>query len=348
MREKCGLEYVPIYLYTDSTIALYWLSKNPSELKTFVAHRVNEVKKCVGGGNWSYVPTKENPAHLCSRGVKTQDLVNNSLWWHGPQFIFKSADERKFIRPDLTEEERIVVRKEYKPLFCAHVTIKNIGWPTIDDQPLIERYESLDNLVRFTATAFKFRDMLMRRYVREPDTLGRFSNQQLNDALHLWIRYTQSVNFGKELHQLETKGEVAASSPLAKLCPFIDDHSIMRLRGRIASANVSYDEKFPIIIPAHCHFVRLLMRKAHIVTLHGNIQSMLHYARAKYWIIGAKRAAAAYVNRCVKCRRYKSEDKAQLMGDLPRERVSFVQPFRFCGVDFFGPIKLKKFAGRCR
>lgn len=38
VREKCGLEYVPVHLYTDSTVALYWLSKNPSELKTFVAH----------------------------------------------------------------------------------------------------------------------------------------------------------------------------------------------------------------------------------------------------------------------------------------------------------------------
>lgn len=129
---------------------------------------------------------------------------------------------------------------------------------------------------------------------------------------------------------------------------FIDEHSIMRLRGRIANANVSYDEKFPIIIPARCHFVRLLMRKAHIVTLHGNVQSMLHYIRTKYWVIGAKRAAASYVNKCVKCKRYKSEDKAQLMGDLPRERVSCVQPFRFCGVDFFGPINLKRFSGRCR
>lgn len=90
------------------------------------------------------------------------------------------------------------------------------------------------------------------------------------------------------------------------------------------------------------------MRKAHIVTLHGNIQSMLHYVRSKYWVIGAKKAAANCVNRCVKCKRYKSEDRAQLMGDLPSERLAFVDPFYHCGVDFFGPFKLKRYEGRCR
>lgn len=348
VREKCSLEYVPMYLYTDSTVALYWLSKNPSELKTFVAHRVIEVKKNISNGNWSYVPSKENPADLCSRGLKAQDLVNNSLWWHGPQFLLQSTNQRTFKRPDLSDEERLMVRKEYKPIVCAQVRINDIIWPSIDGVPLIERYESLDKLIRCTASVFKFRDIMMHRYVRDPNTFGRFSNERLNDALDVWIRYTQMVNFSKEIHQLETEGQVDATSPLAKLCPFIDEHSIMRLRGRIANANVSYDERFPIIIPARCHFVRLLMRKAHIITLHGNIQSMIHYVQRKFWVFGAKKAAAAQVNKCVKCKRYKAEDKAQLMGDLPPERLAFVDPFYYCGVDFFGPIKLKRYEGRCR
>lgn len=348
VREKCGLEYAPLHLYTDSTVALYWLSKNPSELKTFVAHRVHDVKKSINDGNWSYVPTKENPADLCSRGVRAQDLINNSMWWHGPQFLSQSTSQRTFKRPDLTDEERLVARKEYKPIVCAQMAINNKNWPSINGMPLIERCQSLDSLIRITASVYKFRDIMMHRYVRNPNSLGRFSNVQLNDALDVWIRYSQMAHFGKEIHQLETEGEVDASSPLAKLCPFIDEHSIMRLRGRIANANVSFDERFPIIIPARCHFVRLLMRKAHIVTLHGNVQSMLHYVRNKFWVIGAKRAAAAHVNHCVKCKRYKAEDRAQLMGDLPPERLAFVDPFHFCGVDFFGPIKLKRYEGRCR
>lgn len=141
VREKCGLEYVPVYLYTDSTAALYWLSKKTSELKSFVSNRVEEVKKNVSDGIWSYVPTKENPADLCSRGVKAQDLVKSALWWHGPQFLFKSGEERTFKRPDLSDEERTMVRKEYKPALCAHVRTNVIDWLTIDNQPLIERYD---------------------------------------------------------------------------------------------------------------------------------------------------------------------------------------------------------------
>lgn len=110
--EKCCPNYVPTFLYSDSTVALYWLSKDSSNLKTFVSNRVDEVKENVRDGNWSYVSTKENPADLCSRGVKAQDLVENTLWWHGPQFLLKSTNERTFIRPDLTDEERLIVRRE--------------------------------------------------------------------------------------------------------------------------------------------------------------------------------------------------------------------------------------------
>lgn len=36
------------------------------------------------------------------------------------------------------------------------------------------------------------------------------------------------------------------------------------------------------------------------------------------------------------------------MGDLPKERVTISRPFAYCGVDYFGPIKVKRYIGRCK
>lgn len=35
------------------------------------------------------------------------------------------------------------------------------------------------------------------------------------------------------------------------------------------------------------------------------------------------------------------------MGDLPKERLSNSRPSAYCGVDYFGPIRIKRYEGRC-
>lgn len=36
------------------------------------------------------------------------------------------------------------------------------------------------------------------------------------------------------------------------------------------------------------------------------------------------------------------------MADLTKERLANTRPFAHCGVDYFGPIKIKRFEGRCK
>lgn len=90
VRSKCRLEHAPYYLYTDSSIALSWISNYPSNLKVFVANRVAAIQRNSNALDWQHVSSKNNPADIASRGIKPCELLQNDLWWHGPQYLKKN------------------------------------------------------------------------------------------------------------------------------------------------------------------------------------------------------------------------------------------------------------------
>ena len=55
-----------MYAWSDSTVTLHWLKDN-GDYKVFVCNRVAKIKE-KDFINWKYVPTKQNPADLGSRG----------------------------------------------------------------------------------------------------------------------------------------------------------------------------------------------------------------------------------------------------------------------------------------
>ncbi|GFW41439.1 uncharacterized protein TNCV_465301 [Trichonephila clavipes] len=77
----------PVYLWSDSTIVLAWIQKEPNLLKTFVANRVATIQHLINAEQWHHVSSEQNSADLVSRGLDPSSLLNNSLWWNGPKFL---------------------------------------------------------------------------------------------------------------------------------------------------------------------------------------------------------------------------------------------------------------------
>lgn len=82
--------YIPIYLYLDSKIVLSWLKIESVKLTAYVANRIEKIKQLSKDVHWDYVSTNENPADCLSRGLKPDQLIENSLWFHGPQYLQNS------------------------------------------------------------------------------------------------------------------------------------------------------------------------------------------------------------------------------------------------------------------
>jgi len=112
---------------------------------------------------------------------------------------------------------------------------------------------------------------------------------------------------------------------------------------------MSYNERYPILVPACRHLARLLVRFAHKISLHGGNQVVIGLIRSKYWIPKLQNIVKSVIRACKVCILYKKKVQSQLMGDLPTERVTFFRPFTYTGVDFAGPFEIKSVTGRaCR
>lgn len=145
---------------------------------------------------------------------------------------------------------------------------------------------------------------------------------------------------------LKQQKEVLKGSPIATLTPYLDREGLIRVGGRINNATIPYEQKHPVIIPASTDLAKLIIQDAHISTLHGGITTTIAYIRKKYWIPQLKKSARAAIRRCTTCTRFNAETAVQLMGQLPKERVTPSRPFAHTGIDYAGPIDVRTSKGR--
>ncbi|CAB0004838.1 unnamed protein product [Nesidiocoris tenuis] len=106
-----------VHYWTDSQIVLTWISGEPCQFKTFIANRVTEIQHHSEFSQWKYVNTKSNPADLVSRGVNPRELIQNLLWWNGPQWLIQDPTHwPKSQNFDLPDDDEVL---EFKPINCV-------------------------------------------------------------------------------------------------------------------------------------------------------------------------------------------------------------------------------------
>ena len=102
--------------WTDSKTVLEYINNDARRFHVFVGNRVQEIRDKTSPDQWHYIGTKENPADVASRGSSVQELINNSLWWNGPDLLWKPAEDWNLtvvstaILPEQTPNQSIATR----------------------------------------------------------------------------------------------------------------------------------------------------------------------------------------------------------------------------------------------
>lgn len=150
------------------------------------------------------------------------------------------------------------------------------------------------------------------------------------------IRLVQQETFHLEISNLRAGNAIPKHSSIVNLDPYLDEDSLLRVGGRLRSAEIDHNFNNPCIIP-RSHIARLLVAHQHEMMHHQGI----HYTEgavrnAGYWVVACKKLVSSVIYNCVMSRKLHGRLEHQKMADLPSVRVRPSPPFTYVGVDMFG------------
>lgn len=197
---KLNLKYniVSSHGWTDSTVALAWISQHPSRWKLYVANRVSEVQTKMPDLKWHHIASRFNPADCVSRGTPVEFLTH-SLWWSEPPWLQKPSAYWPNTRhdDDLTPtsfKEAVCYEDRDAPVVHASPV------PAIWD--LSTRFSSWGKLLRFTAYLRRFVRNLRARVNNCKNPKYVLSAAEVKDARDLWLKLVQRSQFAAEIRAI--------------------------------------------------------------------------------------------------------------------------------------------------
>lgn len=226
---------------------------------------------------------------------------------------------------------------------------------------LINYSNNLSKIQRILSYVLRFVNRIKKGYTKKPKNVIKKGNlpsmighsfplpseEEKAEALKHLIKLEQTKFYAKELHyfqeRLKNEGKNISfpeRSQISAFNPFLDDEGILRVGGRLSSAQCSEDAKYPVIIPKEGRLSELIIWDAHSKTEHGHVQQMMQYIRNNFWISTMRSEARKSIHKCVVCARYNKRFETQLMSGLPADRIRKNRAFLISGVDYAGPIEI--------
>ena len=108
------------------------------------------------------------------------------------------------------------------------------------------------------------------------------------------------------------------------------------------NANVQPDVKHQVILSRHLHLSKLIISHIHYKNVHIGREHTLRLLINKYWILACRGVIRKILSNCFYCKRVNLRRKAQIMANLPKQRLLiYDKTFAATGADYFGPFLVK-------
>ncbi len=333
VKSELELPIASSYFWTDSLIVLQYINNDSNRLKTFVANRVSEVRRCTDVSQWKFVPGKSNPADDGSRGLTVSELNTESRWFSGPSFLWTEE-------VDWPEQPPLQRLGSDNCEMKQAVTATTVSEGEQLTEPLFDivHCSSLLQLQRRTAWCLRF-----VHNVRSPTEKrsGELTVSELKAALLYWVKVAQREVYSAEISCLTAGEPLPRKSKLVNLSPVLLDGVIV-VGGRIRDAKVPFSARHQAIVPREHYLAELLITHAHRRTMHSGPEHTIAQLRQAYWIVKVRPLVKSLIKTCLYCSAQRAKPSVPFMADLPLARVSMNPPFTFTGLDYFGPLLIKR------
>lgn len=317
------------FFWTDSTTVMRWIHSEPRDKQVFVANRLGEIGELTRASEWSWVPTKANPADDATRW-STEPLRSSDRWFTGPGFL--NEPKENWPKPKTLsagEREEIDDLEARKIAICVAVVTEH-------DLSLARRLMGWEGLLLLARRVIKYVRIWRER------TRDRTGGNITAEAENFWFRQIQRECFAAEIDALEKDKTIKKCSKIVGFKPFIDDKGILRAMGRATNIENPEFANNPVVLDAKHFATKLLIASYHRKYFHANADTVLNELRQRFYVVGLRRKLRSIISRCLTCRLRKRRPENPPMAALPAGRLAYKQrPFTHCGVDYFGPVQVK-------
>ena len=260
----------------------------------FVGNRVATIQEETASATWRHVPTQSNLADLISRGIDPTTLSNSTLRCNGPQWLSQEPSSwpaTEFNAPT----ENLEIRK-------AHVALLQ------PPEDLTKRFSKLNKLIRVIAYCKRFiNNCRLPKTNRQTTTL---STQDLVQARTCCVKMVQHISYAQEMKDLMEHQELAATSSLKTLHPFIDQEGLLRVGGRLQLSTLPYQAMHQMILPPNHHFTKLVVSAEHARLHHAGPQLLTASLREQFSIPRIRNLVRTTIHQPVTSSRHKQHNSS--------------------------------------
>ena len=228
------------------------------------------------------LPRELNPADLPTRGVTGKDLVDNKLWFEGPEFLRGNNDQHVSAKVELEMNEVVLKEIASEPLEITHSLLNKVNCENIE----FEMFSSKLKLIRVAAYVLRFvsnlKASIKKRAVLKSNEL---ESEEIISAENFVVKFVQREYFSEELSYLKGKkvGEIPIYVKQFNLIIDTEGNSIIRCQTGLQNANVNVIESAPLLTSTRSYFARLIIQESHERVFHNGIaQTLSHKKQALY------------------------------------------------------------------
>lgn len=177
-------------------------------------------------------------------------------------------------------------------------------------EPIIDpnKFSKWTSLLRSTAFVFRFIKNV-RAASQEHKTSGALTQPELAEVENYLYRLSQCSAYADEIAALSNskvsgswKLTVLKTSPIYRLCPFLDEHKVLRVHGRTAACKyIDTNTANPVILPRHHQITKLIVAHYHRNYQHQNHTTIINESRQRYSISRLKATYNRVRKECQQC-----------------------------------------------
>ena len=193
--------------------------KESRRFQTYVANRVNEIRKLTHLDQWRHCPGRINPADDVSRGLEMDEFLKNNRWLKGLSFSKETEEKWPENKFSAVPPERLELKKE---IFATSLE------PSTTLEDLITKSSNWVHTLRRVAWLLKFLDWRKWRALRKSDPKAIIMQRNINyddleRAKERIVAVVQKSNEVKsdEVRNLKEGKQEKASSKVIKLKPIM-------------------------------------------------------------------------------------------------------------------------------